>query len=329
MIYAIKKYFEALVVFLDEHKSKVFFAAKILIAAGLLIFIFNYVDINEILTAVSNANYTILFAAFALSFINVGLQYYKWKITCEHLLNETNDKKIFSSLFYGFAAGSFTPARVGEYFGRAIVFKNKSLLEVTVATLIDKLFPLLMVASLGTISSILFLHFYYQVSFYITVSLFIVFFTCLYFIVMLFVNPKFWENILFKKLKSSAHLNNLFERLRPLQSLNKKYSLQMTLISLLFYSCFILQYSLLVISFSGNTNVLNYLWAGNLIMFAKTIIPPVSFAELGIREGASVFFLTYFGETQAVAFNASIFLFMINVLLPSLVGLIFFFRKND
>lgn len=64
-------------------------------------------------------------------------------------------------------------------------------------------------------------------------------------------------------------------------------------------------------------------------MFAKTIIPPVSFAELGIREGASVFFLTYFGETQAVAFNASIFLFMINVLLPSLVGLIFFFRKND
>lgn len=329
MTYTLKKYFEISAALYNEHKSKVFFAAKILIAAGLLIFIFNYVDINEILTAVSNANYAALFAAFALSFVNVGLQYYKWKITCEHLLNETNNKKIFASLFCGFAAGSFTPARVGEYFGRAIVFKNKSLVEVTIATLIDKLFPLLMVASLGTISSILFLHFYYHVSYYITVSLFIIFFTCLYFILMLFINPKFWENILFKKLRSSAHLNNLIEKLRPLQTLDKKYSLQMSVISLLFYSCFLLQYSLLVISFSGNTNVLYYLWAGNLIMFAKTIIPPVSFAELGIREGASVFFLSYFGETQAAAFNASFFLFMINVLFPALVGLIFFFRKND
>lgn len=329
MTYTIKKYFEITAALYSVHKTKVFFAAKIFIAAGLLIFIFNYVDLDEILTAVSNANYVTLFAAFVLSFVNVELQYYKWKITCGHLLNETNNKKIFASLFYGFAAGSFTPARVGEYFGRAIVFKSKSLIEVTVATLIDKLFPLLMVASLGTISSILFLHYYYHVSFYITVSLFIVFFTCLYFIVMLFVNPKFWENILFKKLRSSAHLNNLFEKLKPLQTLDKKYSLQMTVISILFYSCFLLQYSLLVISFSGNWNLLNYLWAGNLIMFAKTIIPPVSFAELGIREGASVFFLSYFGESQAAAFNASFFLFIINVLLPALAGLIFFFRKND
>jgi len=103
----------------------------------------------------------------------------------------------------------------------------------------------------------------------------------------------------------------------------------MVVISFLFYSCFLIQYALLVIGFSGNNNFFNYLWAGNLVMFAKTIIPPVSFAELGIREGASVFFLTYFGESQAAAFNASFFLFMINVLLPSLVGLIFFFRKND
>lgn len=329
MTYTIKKYFELLTAFFSEHKSKVFFSAKILIAAGLLIFIFNYVDINEILTAVSNANYIILCTAFALSFVNVGLQYYKWKITCEHLLTDKSSKKILLSLFYGFAAGSFTPARVGEYFGRAMVFKNKTLLEVTVATLIDKLFPLLMVASIGTVSSILFLHYYYQVSFYITVSLFIVFFTLAYFVVMLFINPEFWDNILFKKLKTSISLQKIFDKLEPLQTLDKKYSLQMTSVSFLFYSCYIFQYAMLVICFSGNTNLLNYLWVGNLVMFAKTIIPPVSFAELGIREGASVFFLTYFGETQAAAFNASFFLFIINVLLPSLVGLLFFFRKND
>lgn len=329
MTYDTKTYLKSLAAVLNENKSKVFFIAKILIAAGLFVFIFSYVNITEVFNAISEADYFYLTAAFTLSFINIALQYFKWKITCNHLLNENDEKKIITSLFYGFSAGSFTPARIGEYFGRAIVFRNKSLLEVTIATLIDKLFPLLIVASLGTISSILFLHYYYQVSFYITVALFIVFFTIFYFVVMLFFSPKFWDNFLFQKLKSSEHLNKFFERLKPLQSLDKKYSFQMILISLLFYSCFLLQYSLLVLSFSGNNDFFNYMWAGNLVMFAKTIIPPVSFAELGIREGASVFFLTYFGETEAAGFNASFFLFIINVLLPSLVGLIFFFRKND
>jgi len=98
---------------------------------------------------------------------------------------------------------------------------------------------------------------------------------------------------------------------------------------MLFYSCFLLQYALLVSAFSHNTEIINYLWAGNLIMFVKTVIPPISLGELGIREGASVFFLTKFSELPSVAFNASIFLFIINILLPALVGLILLLKKND
>ena len=64
-------------------------------------------------------------------------------------------------------------------------------------------------------------------------------------------------------------------------------------------------------------------------MFAKTIIPPISLGELGIREGASVYFLTQFGETASVAFNASIFLFIINLLIPALVGLVLLLKRND
>jgi uncharacterized membrane protein YbhN (UPF0104 family) len=63
-------------------------------------------------------------------------------------------------------------------------------------------------------------------------------------------------------------------------------------------------------------------------MFTKTIIPPVSMGELGIREGASVYFLTQMGESASIAFNASIFLFIINLLIPALIGVGMFFRKN-
>jgi len=46
-------------------------------------------------------------------------------------------------------------------------------------------------------------------------------------------------------------------------------------------------------------------------------------------EGASVYFLTQMGETASVGFNSSIFLFIINLLIPALIGVGMFLRKND
>ena len=150
-----------------------------------------------------------------------------------------------------------------------------------------------------------------------------------YFFAVVIRNENFWDGVLFTKLKNSKRFKNLFLQLHTLSELDKRYFSKMSIISFLFYFCFLLQYALLVSAFSHNSEMLNYLWAGNLIMFAKTVIPPISLGELGIREGASVFFLTKFGELSSVAFNASIFLFIINILLPALVGLILLAKKND
>jgi uncharacterized membrane protein YbhN (UPF0104 family) len=124
-------------------------------------------------------------------------------------------------------------------------------------------------------------------------------------------------------------MSKVYEKLRVLKGLNRIYLVKMSSISLLFYLSFLVQYALLVAAFSHNQNYLDYFWAGNLLMFAKTVIPPVSLGELGIREGASIYFLTRLGETSVVAFNASIFLFIINLFIPALIGLVFLFRKND
>jgi hypothetical protein len=232
-------------------------------------------------------------------------------------------------LFYGFSAGAFTPARIGEYFGRALVFKNHSVLQVTVATILDKVFLLLIVAFFGSISSILFIHYYYHVTFYLTAGLFILVFALFYFFFWLIFNDRFWENIFFIKIKDSIKLNWLFEKVKIFRKLDKKYSTKMFLVSFSFYLCFLVQYSLLVAAFSNHNQFWNYLWAGNLMMFAKTIIPPISLGELGIREGASVFFITQLGESASTGFNASIFLFFINVLIPSLIGLTLLIKKNN
>jgi uncharacterized membrane protein YbhN (UPF0104 family) len=313
----------------ERYKGLLITILKIVIAGGLLTYLVLKVNMNEILGALRNANIALILITVLLAFLNIFLQFLKWKITCGYILNEKRNKKIWLSLFYGFSGGVFTPARIGEYFGRAAAFKDKSLIKVAVATFIDKFFSLMAVAGFGAMASILFMHYYYRVSVFLTGSLFILTFILFYIAYVIALDPRFWKSVLFDRISKSDHFKKIFNNLKILKELDRFYTTQMVFISIAFYTCFILQYALLAAAFSGHNNFIHYIWAGNLVMFAKTIIPPISLGELGIREGASVFFLHMFGEVNSVGFNSSIFLFLINMLIPSVIGLFLLLKKND
>ncbi|HEX9934008.1 MAG TPA: hypothetical protein VGB38_02325, partial [bacterium] len=50
---------------------------------------------------------------------------------------------------------------------------------------------------------------------------------------------------------------------------------------------------------------------------------PFSIGDLGIREGAAVFFFLRFHVDKVTAFNSSLLLFAINIVFPTLLGLLF------
>ena len=208
-------------------KNAIIISAKILISAGLLYYLISSVEYNQIILALKEANIAIIGIVILLGILNIFLQYSKWRLTCVEVLGVKDKFKIFRSLFFGFSAGIITPFRVGEYFGRGIEFRDKSLVQVTVATLIDKFFPLLMVASLGSISSLFFIYFYYDVSIYIVLSLFILIFTFFYLLIILLLSNKFWNSILFSKLNSSVKLKPFLEKLRIFESLDRTYFFKM------------------------------------------------------------------------------------------------------
>ncbi len=302
---------------------------KLLITIGLFYYLFTNIRIDEILNQIQNSNQILLISVLLLGIINILLQYYKWKITVNAVLEIYDQRKIISSLLQGFAAAVSTPARVGEYVGRALPFSDKSFLQVTLATLIDKFFSLLIVMIIGALSSILFIHYFYNVIEFITISLLILVALLFYLLFLLLFNENFWDNFLFEKIRKSKRFGKYYNKFEVLKKLDKRYKTKMLLLSFLFYLCITVQYSLLAMSFSHKNEFLNYLWVGNLIMFTKTIIPPFSLGELGIRESASVYFIQRFGGNANVGFNASIFLFMINLILPAIIGLLFQLRKNN
>ncbi len=315
--------------FVVRYKSAIVIMIKIIIAAGLLIYIVNRVNPDEIITAIEGANLIFILAAFLLLALNIYTQYWKWKVICKKMLGISNRKKVLLSLFYGFSAGSFTPARIGEYFGRAIIFRNKSISEITIATFIDKSISLIIIAFVGALASIVFIHFYYKVTIFITASLFIFIFVLSYLLLYLVLHPSIWKGAIIDKVKFSTRLSLLVEKLTVVKKIDKNITYKVSLISFLFFICILVQYALLVAAFSHHIELLNYIWAGILVFFAKSVIPPVTIGDLGIREGASVFFISLIGENASVGFNAAIFIFFINVLIPAIIGMFLLFHKND
>ena len=154
-------------------------------------------------------------------------------------------------------------------------------------------------------------------------------FTLFYLLFILITSEKFWRNLSFDFFKSSKRFETFINGLEIVKNLDKNYSAKMITISFLQYWCYIFQFALLIAGFSNHFRLFHYLWASNLVMYAKTIIPSITFAEMGIREGASIFFLTKMGELSSVAFSASIFLLIINIIIPSLIGLVLLLKKNN
>lgn len=258
--------------------------------------------------------------------LNIYMQFLKWRVVSNSLLGVRKNEKIWKSLFYGFSAGIITPVRVGEYLGRKLAFEDVGLLKVTIATIIEKFASLFIVLFVGCLASTLFLSIYY--SFLYSIPIILLFFVILTFLILFFKGYMFSSNLFNNLADKFDFINNIKIELMYVREINSKSIKLLMSYSLIFYFVIIFQYALLAKGFDESGDIFLFLLAGVLIMFVKSILSFLSFADLGIRESTSVFLLDKMGYTKAVGFNSAIFLFLINLVIPSLVGMFLLFQKD-
>ncbi len=310
----------------NKNNNKIKLTVKLVIAFLLLYYLVNYVDYNQIISAFYNSNKFILLLVFFLSFLNIYLQFLKWEVVCNSVLKIYDAKKIWLSLFYGLSGGIATPIRLGEYVGRKIPFENIGLMKVTIATLTEKFTSLVIVLIIGAAVSFFFVSYYFSFWFASPLVLFIVLLTGLIFIFFKgYYTTNKWLNALASRLK---FVENILSEIQYIKQLGSQTLIKLIYYSFIFYLLIIIQYGLLVLAFEDNGNFLNYLASGAIVMFVKSILSFISFADLGIRESTSVFVLDKMGYSKAIGFNSAIFLFLFNVLIPSLIGLFLLFKKE-
>ena len=115
--------------------------------------------------------------------------------------------------------------------------------------------------------------------------------------------------------------------------LSKAIWLKIAIISLFRYLIFLTQLLILSIYLAPEIPIITLIGVITWMFFAKTIIPkPGHLGALGIRGASVVFFLSLAGFSYSGVVLATLILWVINLAVPSLIGMVFIkdlnFRKN-
>ncbi len=315
----------------DKTKSRLSGLTKLLISLGIIIFLIYSYDYSKILISLKNVN--IMFFSFAVILVipNLWIQFTKWKVILFDVFNdeEISNKKVWNSLIFGIGAGIITPWNAGEYIGRAVPFEIDKSFRIILSTFIDKVTTLFILLFLGSAASLYFLKQIYHIDSFVTIPIL----TSVFLLSMLFFYLLIGNNFDKKKIVLSIipkkHKINILNKLNFLDSISERRYLFLLLFSFSQLVVVFTQLILLVFAFGGSGNILNLFLASLLVFFSKTFFPPITVADLGVRESVAVFFFGQFGVSAPVAFNAAIFLFVINLLVPSLYTLVLTFKKKS
>ncbi|MEI8004756.1 MAG: lysylphosphatidylglycerol synthase domain-containing protein [Bacteroidota bacterium] len=278
-----------------------------------------------------------------LMVVNWMLEALKW----QKLISKIEKVSLLQSVvavLTGVTISSFTPNRVGEYFGRAFILKKASHIEGILITILGSMSQLLITILTGSLAFLLFLPVFMPGAEFIRGYLYYSFMAVVVFIDVLLLGLFF--NLSFLSTWKERILQNNLNRIRRFFRVFTLYSNAELWVVMAFsfarYIVFSTQYILLLHVLGVNIPFhYGYLMI-SLIYFVMAIIPTITLTELGIRGSVGIYFFSfYFSPLTAVSAElnlgilmASVLIWVINLGLPAVAGSIFlfrlqFFRNNE
>lgn len=294
---------------------------KLIIAIAVMFLIMQKIQLRMILETIQNpSNPSMLVLALLLLIPNLYFLWYRWHYLLKLIQADVTTKESLQSVFGGLVVGFLTPGRIGE-FGRSLFLENIDRLQAFGLVFLDKLFALVTLVVGGITGFILIFAFAYDSNVYILLPLILIGITISILLIWLVLRPDILRGFLYHIAVLLPVREKLQHVIGCMDRMDRKKAFHFFLLSAVFYFVYILQFSLLANAFEPVSPVSAYA-ATTSTMFAKTFLP-ISFGDLGIREGASVFFFMKMNVDKVTAFNSAFLLFVINILFPTLIGLVF------
>jgi len=271
----------------------------------------------NIITRFESANFIYMIIALILVIPNIYIQYFKWRYLMRLVKPEIENSEALQSLLAGFTFGFITPGRVGE-FGRAFFIKNCHWMKVIGISFIDKFFSLAIVLFMGSIGILSLIG--KQLHFFLLFPLLLFTIIVLTLLSYVLLHPELIRTLLYKINIQLPIRDKIKQLISIFDNFEQEHAIRLILYSIIFYFIYFTQFYLLVIAFES-VAFLKVFQAISSTLLVKSLLP-ISIGDLGIRESAAIFFLGKVSVHQDAAFNASIMIFFLNILIPSIIGLV-------
>jgi hypothetical protein len=311
---------------------------KVVIAVVALVFIYREVQLKGQETDLRfgintlSENLPQLFGLVALMLLNWSLEALKWRALVKPI-EQISSWKSLKAIFSGITIALFTPNRVGEYGGRVFHLKKADRIDAVLLTIVGSYAQLVVTLVTGISAAVFFLPKYVGLGpvtpmQYNLIGLLMLGLAVL--LIVLFLNTRLLTTILnwLPIPEKYRHYSNVFEY-HTSATLWKVF-----LASLGRYAVFTLQFFLLLQLFEVEIDYLNAMMMISMTYFVMTAVPTIAITELGVRGSMAVYFLGMLSTNVKSIFMASSMLWLINLAVPALIGVLFifqlrFFRKSD
>ena len=296
------------------HKAKQFlvFTIKFLIVIGAFYFIYDQISSNSKLdwnkfqnlvvekTAITTMLFILLF-----SIANRYLEILKWQNLASFIqpisVGEAS-KQVLGAL----TAGIFTPNGLGEYAGKALFFRKEQTKQVIFLNLICNGIQMILTIIFGTIGLIFIGYWQWSLGI-ITIA-----------IVLLFTS------FLSKNITIKGY--SIQKLLHKINDIPKRIHRKNIILGILRYIVFSHQYYVLFLVFDVDLPYLTLISSISAVYFLASSLPSFQFLDFAVKGSVAVFFFGKLGINEWIVIFISTLMWLLNVVLPVIIGAYFVMR---
>jgi hypothetical protein len=260
----------------------------------------------------NSKQWILLQCIFLLAFANWSVETIKWQQLLKPVI-KINFVKALRSVFTGISVSLLTPNRIGEYAGRVLYLPNEAKGQAVVANIVGSFVQLIVAATYGTLGIIVFLSYHY-----LNFLPWFLFATVvgLAFLLYIFFNFKRVAS----NIKHIKFLSRVSKFIAVANLFTRSQLVTLLLLSALRFLIFGLQFYLLLCFFFVEIPLHKALPIIYLIFWTMTVLPSIAIAEAPVRTKMSTWLLGFFTLNTFGITAASLSLWLINIILPSIIG---------
>ena len=283
------------------------------------------VDVAAVSEALHGARWSWIGLALLLLPLNVALDGWVWARLLRRGAGPFPARQLGAALLCGFTLGIWTPARLGEYAGRAFCLPDADPWTVSLSVFAQRMIDMLVGVAAGLLALLGAVQAGWvplSAAWQGAAATGAVTTAGLGAAVLCPGRTAAWVAPLARWVPGLSSRISYFQRLRPRDG---GPALAGTVLR---YLVFTGQFVCLTLALAPGLPPLSVFVAVALTFYAKYLIPSLTLLDLGIREGGAVLFFEIAGLPPAVGLSAALLLFVINVLLPAAAGLPFIWRLS-